>query len=584
MAAPLVATDRPSHDRDRAAALVRLQAYPTELILSALLEALEDPSLQVRREALRVCYLRRIDACLEPATEQYQVGSAPTLRAAALRVLAQDPAGARLDLLLEALRDPSDTLRAEAAQLAGWASVTGEARVRTRRALLAKLSDGASSVRQRAVTAVGLQGPGDGTLAVTRLLEDPEPTVRAAAATALGRLRDRRATGALLRAIDGQNEGNVVRAMIEGLARLPGDGAATALLGYLDEPPPGVGMLTVAEAIGDRRNPEPALIEGLVERLREPQLREACVSALLWLGHAATPTLKRAQDRGLDPALEREVARLLAATRPSPAAAASTRWPAADARGAWAALLRRGSVADQLTAGAALAERAPPWLPGTVQARLARAPSIDAVRGWVVALASLERRAEFRSGNLSAWGLLARWAHDDRASTSDRCLAVLALGNAAGRRAESLAHDALRETAGDASPRVRACSALATGRLQQTETTAVLLLDTDPRVRTAAAVGLRASGELPDALALRLRQLATADPDPHVRQAARAPEPPSSALTFVVEAPAETPWVRPSRWLPISAEPGALVLPALGSAGAVWTAAPGITPRIPEIR
>ena len=128
VAAPLMAVDRPSHDRDRAAAIVRLEAFATPVIEQLVIDALKDPSTQVRREALRVCYMRRILGCIEPAGAIWAEGVEPTLRVAALRVLALDPTPKHLDLLLEALRAPGDGLRAQAAQAVGWAPLSGEAR------------------------------------------------------------------------------------------------------------------------------------------------------------------------------------------------------------------------------------------------------------------------------------------------------------------------------------------------------------------------------------------------------------------------------------------------------------------------
>ncbi|MEM6295549.1 MAG: HEAT repeat domain-containing protein [Myxococcota bacterium] len=564
VAAPLVAVQRPAQDRERAAALVRLQRFPTALIEDHLLLALDDPALQVRREALRICYMRRVESCLEPATEQVRTGSAPSLRAAALRVIATDPRGERLDLLLQTMLDPSDALRAEAAQLAGWSAVTGEARVRTRRALLAKLSDTASVVRQRSVTALGLQGPGDGTLAIARLLEDPEPSVRAAAATALGHMRDPRASGALLRAIDGQNEGNVVRAMLTALARLPGDDVSAALLRYLDDPPVGVGSLSVAEAIGSRPTPEPALIDGLVARLREPALRAVGLRALMWIGQPAKPALQTALERGVEPELEREVQRLLDALTVAPAAKPDVAWPDLDDVGTWSTHLRSVDVVSQLEAASTLAADPPPWLVGQVHARLQRALPMDGMRGWVAAMAALPMSVAFRGDTLAPWGRLAALATDVTLAEGDRCLATLALGRARGRRAEAFANAVLHDLAGDGSPRVRSCVALGARDLDPA-LAGLFLLDADPRPRAAAAHVL-SDPDLSTALSRRRAVLRRLDPDPRVRAAASS-APGGPGLRLQAEPTARIAWRNPPLWL---GDAGVV----LGTQGAVWTALP----------
>lgn len=563
-AAPLLDTDLATHDRDRTAALIRLQHYPTPLIEDILAFALtEDPSIQVVREALRICYLRRAEVCLEPATLIYEDGNLATLRAPALRVLATDPRGKRLDLLLEAMLDPSDTLRAEAAQLAGWAPVRGDALARTRRALLAKLSDTASVVRERAVTSLGLQGPGEGTLAIARLLEDPEPDVRSAAAVALGHLGDRKATAALLRALEGQNEGNVTRVMLAALARLPGDEVADALLAFLDDPPPGVGSLTVAEAIGDRAEPEPALIDGLVDRLRDPGVEEAARRALLWLGEAAAPRLEQALARGLGPRLDSEVRRLLQATLPlDDAAPPASPWPAPEDVGSWDDRLRIGPAAARFEAAAALGALAPPWLVEHVHARIAKGP-LDAVAPWVLALAMVPSGVRFRDDTLIPWARLSAWALDRAHAETDRCVSALALGRARGRAAEALARDAFERLLGDPSGRVRACSVLA-ARDVAPELAALGLLDADPRSRTAAAAAI-----VGPATAARRRHLAVVDPDPHVRAAARGPKP-GVGLVFERTPASPTPWADPPLWIETDAGP----VVVLGTRPAPWGVRP----------
>lgn len=570
-AAPLVDPEYSNHDRDRVAALIRLQRYPTPLIEDALRMALtEDPSLQVVREALRICYLRRASVCLDPATAIYREGKNPTLAAPALRVIATDPGGKRLDLLLEAMLDPSNTIRAEAAQLAGWAPVRGEALARTRRSLLSKLSDSASAVRQRAVTSLGLQGPGEGTLAIARLLEDPEPDVRTAAAVALGRLGDPKARAALQRAIEGQNEGNVTRAMLGALARLPSEDVVDTLLAFLDAPPPGVGALTVAEAIGDRAHPEPALIDGLVDRLRDTGVEPAARRALLWLGEAAAPRLQEALDRGLGPRLDAEVRRLLQASTPvgndTPPASA---WPADDDDQGWADRLRIGPPLQRLQAAAALGRAHPPWLVDRAHAHIARGPA-DAARSWVLALAAVPTRVSFRDDAVVPWARLSQWALDLALSETDRCAAALALGRARGKVAEALADSTFESLLADDSARLRACTAWA-ARDVSARHTALLLLDAAATPRAAAASALGIAEDAPRAWVRRRDHLAAVDPDPNVRAAARddrddRDDRDGVDLEFVFEPAGPAPWGSPSLWL--SEENGSAVV--LGTRPGPW--------------
>ena len=103
IAAPLDAGERPTQDAERAAALVQLEPYATEVIEPYVLVALSDPSNHVRREALRICYLRRMTSCMPAAVAIYGDMVEPTLKAAALRVIALEPEGKRLELVLRCL-------------------------------------------------------------------------------------------------------------------------------------------------------------------------------------------------------------------------------------------------------------------------------------------------------------------------------------------------------------------------------------------------------------------------------------------------------------------------------------------------
>nr|WP_276603316.1 HEAT repeat domain-containing protein [Nannocystis pusilla] len=255
--------------------------------------------------------------------------------------------------------------------------------------LIAKLSDPAPEVRRAAAHGLGVLGPddprsgrSDGALPLTRLLVDPDPQVRQDTADALARLRDPRAAPALLRALQVGDETYVGRSLLHALAALPGPAAAAGkpgdgpdgldvdaeLLRLLDAPPRNLLPRHVAEAIARRRTPGAALAEGLVARLREDALRQTeahalrqpALDALLGLGESARPALTAALARGLEPPLEREVRRLLAALDPPRTAVVfAPPWPADAERDAWQRALAQPDPAGRLRAGAASA-RGPP--------------------------------------------------------------------------------------------------------------------------------------------------------------------------------------------------------------------------------
>src|SRR5690606_1795614 len=153
-------------------------------------------------------------------------------------------------------------------------------------------------------------------LALPRWIDDPEATVRTAAATALAHRRDPHGVPALLRSLHAPNEPPVRVAVLGALARLPGAAIPAALLAVLDEPPEGVTAFQVAEAIGARPSPEPELLTGLLDRLADDRLARPVLRALLLLGSTAAPALRAALDRGLDPALHDALDRLWRATQP----------------------------------------------------------------------------------------------------------------------------------------------------------------------------------------------------------------------------------------------------------------------------
>ncbi|MBL9102773.1 MAG: HEAT repeat domain-containing protein [Myxococcales bacterium] len=513
-------------------ALRALERYPTELVADSLLAALDDRAVVVRREALQACLGRALLRCVPAAVTQWQAGATPdaSVRIAAMRVLAldADTTPEHAALVLGALHDPDESIRAEAAHtLARVAWPKGQlGGVRT--ALIGKLGDSAPPVRRAAARSLGLLGPDAGAgpnrpadpapLALARLLTDPDPQVRQDAAEALGALRDPRAAPPLIRAIEAGDEAYVSRAMAISLGFLPGAEVDTALLRLLDAPPRGLTYRVVAEALGRRPEPSQAVVDGLVARLREDTLQSYVLEALLLLGSAAAPALRVARDRGLEPPLDLAVRRLLAALEPPTAAAPSpAAWPPAADRDAWQ---RRLADPDALAAAAALAELAPDWLAQAGAHALARDHGPVLRRPWLLALAAASSARLPDDPVLQAQ--LAGWAADSGHASLDRCLAlaVLARTGRPGRDRHGPVPTALARAAADRSPAVRACAAVLT---RDPADLAGLMRDDSPRVRATAAFGLAACPRRrePEIHAL-LARLALRDPHPGVLRAAQA--------------------------------------------------------------
>ncbi len=577
-----------SGERQRVAAIQALDHFATGAILEPLLHALDDSSPQVRREALRMCFEREVVACIPGAANQWSEGGEATVRVAALKVLALDPDPSRAALLIEALRDPSEVIRTQAADYLGSAPMTPDVRKRARSALLAKLADVSVTVRRRAVLSLGLLGPGEGSLSIARLLDDPEPTVRAAAAEALGHQRDDTAVPALRRALASPNEANVSRALINALAVLPDPSVEDDLLALLDDPPAGVDEMQLASSMSRRPEPSEALLQGLVDRLDEPPRRDAALRVLLAAGERARPVLERARTRGLAPAIDVEVERLLASIAPPPEQPPPRSWPAPDDGAGWRHRLGHGDAFGRRHAAWVLAQRDPAWRVPTALAMLATPGPLDGRRAWALTLA----------GSPSPWvddhdaeprARLEGWARDRRSSANDRCLALAALGARAsdpGRRSRVPWAD-LTE---DADPKVRACAALALGRRGDAESIAGLLLDDRARVRTAAALGLASidPAQLHRTTLARLSLLATEDPDAAVRAAATHALAPRPAATnpgrpgLFLRRVDPYAWSSAPQWIEVQHGETPLWLPAMGSGQWRWTLIPGLADTEPR--
>ncbi len=579
VAAPLAERtgERAVQDHERVDALLQLDGYASEVIEPWVLDALGDPSTAVKREALRICYERELTSCVPAALSLWSSASEQTLRVSALRVIALEPSSAGLETLLGALREDSDIMRAQAAQVLGWARTDADGHARATAALSAKLADLSAMVRQYAAESLGLLASHDATLAVTRLLDDAEPQVRLSAARALGQIGDPRAVAALQRALRAANEPPVVRAIATALVGLHGEHDAAALIEIFDDPPAGLSTVEFAELLGVRADPEPELLEALASRLRDPGAARPALRTLALLGEVAAPTLREALRRGAAPEIALELERTLAAwdvdVRPGGGVArAPDVVPTLDDL----AQTHAATVGDALAAIPTLAKKRD-WS-RELDARIAEDGPVTTRRTELGLAAVLGRRARLGRDSRLAIARLVGWASDEAVGSSDRCLATLAIAgvdrDARALREARRAGEALLE---DRDPLVRACAA-GTWRSLARGADDRALVDPDPRVRVIAVLAARAAG-MTRPERRRIAALANGDPHRAVRRAARlalATAKPRRGTGWV-EGPARPhAWAdRDAAWVEVELGGARLLVPALALGGRRFAWIPG---------
>ncbi len=510
-------------ETSRYTALLRLSAYPTPLIQPAVLKALKDDSAQIQRQALSMCADREMRVCVPAAAELWRSSQDLSLRTRALDVISLDPATpAHLELLLEGLDSDDELMRSHAAGVLSRAPLDTAGLERARAALVARLADQSTRVRADAARALGVLGTGRGAVVLVRLLSDPDPNVREAATEALGLLGDPRSAPALRRNLDRPMTSRLATLTVAALARLPGEEIDELLLSLLDSQPTGLSRSSVADAIASRESPSDALIDGLVSRLRDNDLRREVLDALLDLGDRARPALLSALERGLEPDLAADVQLLVDASAPADAEVDGTPivrsdapldLPPASERGQWRHLLHRRQPATRSFYVAALRDLDPDWGIPAAMAELDRASGPRSVRGSLELLAIADDERVDLDAHPIVEAKLQRWAMDAGMPNTERCLAALALARPARRRRPRASAAALLASPSDD---VRACTALGLARRADPRSIEAALRDPSARVRATAALGL-AGRALPRRVRSLLEVLVRADPDPDVR-------------------------------------------------------------------
>lgn|GEM_PF-2026617 len=191
-----------------------------------------------------------------------------------LRLLEKEAEIGDYQALAQALSDRDDRVRAFAAMKLGelgYRKPASKWMPEVHEALVVALSDGVMEVRQRAAQALGELGHllPTSRLRLEEVLEDPSPEVRAAGATALGKLKAKESLWALMRLLKDE-EAAVRAAAIYAVGNLDEKEVAPILARHLQDQDQSV-RESAARALGKIK--EPATVEPLLAALKDEDER-----------------------------------------------------------------------------------------------------------------------------------------------------------------------------------------------------------------------------------------------------------------------------------------------------------------------
>ena len=244
---------------------------------SALLaSAAMNPSRAVRRAAVLRCAQRRLIACLPAAITQWRRGldPDPESRAAYLALLRLFIDERVAAILVDALHAPDPDLRAAVASSLLDAPLSDAVRPAILEALTSRAADKIPTVRAAVLPTLSALDPTGRPAALLQGLDDPEPLVRASAATAVGRLADRRFAPRLLAMLEAPSTPDIAAAVLTALAGTPGPEVDAALLRFLETPPTHLSQSSVAWAIARRGPFSRTTLEALLSLLDDPTLTD----------------------------------------------------------------------------------------------------------------------------------------------------------------------------------------------------------------------------------------------------------------------------------------------------------------------
>jgi HEAT repeat protein len=262
---------QPEHDEnvDRAGSLSQ---DSTRAVIRALLEAVRDPDLEVRRAAIRSLG-RYEDPSTAPAFREALRDPDPEIRAIAIEALAEFKDRSSVGAIAAALRDENVEVRRAAAD-----ALDDLPAASARTELIAALRDPDAEVRERAISALARLKDPAATDALIAAMKDPKPDVRARAIEALHELELPTPPAALLDAL--RDPSAEVRQQAAHAVGHYQDARAVPTLRTMIEDPNAEVREAAVEALSEIRTE--AAIEGLMSALKskDPKVRRAAADAL----------------------------------------------------------------------------------------------------------------------------------------------------------------------------------------------------------------------------------------------------------------------------------------------------------------
>jgi putative membrane-bound dehydrogenase-like protein len=285
----------------------------TPIVLQTIRESLADPAVPVRLAAVSAVEETNDRESLPTLRERFATDTDLNVRRTIAKTLGTLDDKEALPVLIATFRDAKAPEPLRSAALASVEDIGTETAVN---ALVEVLDSGALADEQQlgVVAALGRFKAKPSVASLGKLLESPSPAIRAAAATALGKIGELKGVDASLRSLLNDSDLKVREATILALGELKDREAIPTLL-IASKDPETRYEATVALAAMPDVLALPVYLRGLADR--SPDLRKVSAEALGKIRDQAAPVLEQLAKRNeLSPSLVPELVKIYSPSRP----------------------------------------------------------------------------------------------------------------------------------------------------------------------------------------------------------------------------------------------------------------------------